>query len=66
MGENNIPLDMGREALALAEEHEEANLFQMKQLIDILTAASSLLGDMISNHESLVDSSATLRYLNAE
>lgn len=66
MVENKISLDMGHQALALAEEHEEANLCQMKQIVDILTAVSALLGDMISNHESLIDSTATLRYLNAE
>ena len=66
MEETKILLDMGHQALALSEEHEDTNLDQMKRAAEILRLVSLLLADMISNHERLTESTSTLRYLNAE
>ena len=66
MEENNIMLDMGESALQLAEEQEQENLSEMKQVLDIIMASCRLLSDMISNHDSISDLTATQRYMNAE
>lgn len=66
MDEDKISLDFGLQALAFSEEHEDTNLNQMKRLAEIMRLVSLLLADMISNQERLKESTATLRYINAE
>ena len=66
MDANNIPLNMGESALHLAEEQEAENLSEMKQVLDIIMLSCRLLSDMMSNHDSISDLTATQRYMNAE
>lgn len=66
MEENKIMLNMGQEALQLAEEQEAENLAEMKQVLDIIMASCQLLSDMMCNHDSILDLTATQRYINAE
>lgn len=66
MDANNISLNMGESALQLAEEQEAENLSEMKQVLDIIMLSCRLLTDMMSNHDSISDLTATQRYMNAE
>ena len=66
MDANNISLNMGESALHLAEEQEAENLSEMKQVLDIIMLSCRLLSDMMSNHDSISDLTATQRYMNAE
>lgn len=66
MDANNISLNMGESALQLAEEQEAENLSEMKQVLDIIMLSCRLLSDMMSNHDSISDLTATQRYMNAE
>lgn len=66
MGEDKITLDFGHQALALSEEHEDVNLQIIQSACDILKKVAALMSDLVANHERLVESTATLRYLNAE
>lgn len=66
MDDKKITLDLGHQALALAEEHEDMNLGQIEQATRILKLVSQLITDMVENHERLTESTATLRYINAE
>lgn len=67
MADNDkIVLDMGHQALALAEEHEDENLHALQTACDILKQVTALISDLVANHERLVESTATIRYITAD
>lgn len=61
-----IVLDMGHQALALAEEHEDENLHALQTACDILKQVAALISDLVANHERLVESTATIRYMTSD
>lgn len=63
---DKITLDMGHQALALAEEHEDVNLQTIQSACDILKLVTTLISDLVANHERLVESTATLRYITSD
>ena len=63
---DKIVLDMGHQALALAEEHEFDNVNALHTACDILKQVSALISDLVSNHERLVDLTATIRYMTSD
>lgn len=68
MAENNKNkvIDMCQQCLFMAEENEADSFNHIRHLCAILSDVAALVGELVEYQESMKDTSATLRYLNAE